>query len=156
MITSLNVLYSQQSDLHEIKQRYHNHPSERTLIQVFSGQVGKTQIERLLSELTEIFPNTPIIGTTTAGEILGHKVAENSVVINISFFDSTTISTTLVDYEHELWLMGKSLARDLVGGNAPSNGNCSIPLRLSATRGLQACSTPSVSRNNILRISRVI
>ena len=37
MITSINVLYSQPSDLLEVKQRFPNHLAEQTLIQVFSG-----------------------------------------------------------------------------------------------------------------------
>ena len=114
MITSLNVLYSQPSDLFEIKQRFNNHPAEKILIQVFSGQIKKTQIEQLLLELKEVFPGTAIIGTTTAGEILDSQVTENTVVVNISFFDSTTVRTTLVDQSDDLWLAGKTLARDLV------------------------------------------
>ncbi len=114
MITSLNVLYSQQSDLFEIKQRFNNHPAEKILIQVFSGQIKKTQIERLLLELKEVFSGTAIIGTTTAGEILDSQVTENTIVVNISFFDSTTVRTTLVDQSDDLWLAGKTLARNLV------------------------------------------
>ena len=113
MIRSLNVLYSQPSDLFEIKQRFQNHPSEKTLIQVFSGYVQKTQIKRLLQELKDVFQETAIIGTTTAGEILDSRVSENTVVVNISFFDSTIVRTTLVEQCDNLWSVGKTLARDL-------------------------------------------
>ena len=113
MIRSLNVLYSQPSDLFEIKQRFQNHPSEKTLIQVFSGYIQKTQIEHLLHELQDVFQETAIIGTTTAGEILDSRVSENTVVVNISFFDSTTVRTTLVEQCDNLWSVGKTLARDL-------------------------------------------
>ncbi|MEL6441165.1 MAG: diguanylate cyclase [Cyanobacteria bacterium J06621_8] len=113
MITSLNVLYEQQSDLQEIKQHHRHHPPERTLIQVFSGYTEQAQIECLLQEITEVFPHTPIIGTTTAGEILDSQLTENSVVINISFFDSTIVRTALVDREDDLWSVGKNLARNL-------------------------------------------
>ena len=113
MITSINVLYSQPSDLLEVKQRFPNHPAEQTLIQVFSGQIEKHQIETLLNELKHAFQETPIIGTTTAGEIFDSQISDNTIVINISFFDSTTVQTTLVERNNDLGLMGKSLARDL-------------------------------------------
>lgn len=113
MITSINVLYSQKSDLLEVKQRFQNHSSEKTLIQVFSGYIQKTQIEQLLHELKDVFPKTAIIGTTTAGEILDGRVAENTVVVNISFFDSTAVKTTLVDRYDDLVVAGKTLAMNL-------------------------------------------
>ncbi len=113
MITNLNVLYSQKSDLLPIKQRFGHHPTEQTLIQVFSGQIKKTQIERLLKDLKDVFPSTAIIGTTTAGEILDKEVLENTVVINISFFESTTVKSSLVNQYDDLWLAGKTLALDL-------------------------------------------
>ncbi|MEM8675605.1 MAG: diguanylate cyclase [Cyanobacteria bacterium P01_G01_bin.67] len=141
MITSLNVLYFQQSDLFDIKQRFKNHPAERTLIQVFSGWVKKVEIERLLHELQEIFPDTPIIGTTTAGEILDHRVAENTVVVNISFFDSTTVQTTLVDRGDSLLSMGKILARDL----APTDPKAIIMFGCSLKGGRTIDASPILS-----------
>ena len=117
MITSLNIQYSQKSDLLEVKQRFKKHPYEKTLIQVFSGQIKKTEIERLLADLKEVFQGIPIIGTTTAGEILDGRVEENTVVVNFSFFDSTTVRTTFVDRNDDLWLAGKILARNLAPVN---------------------------------------
>ncbi len=113
MITSLNIKYSQKSDLLEMKQRFENHPPGKTLIQVFSGHVTKADVERLLHDLTEVFQGTPIIGTTTAGEIMDGLVEENTIVVNFSFFDSTTVRTTSVDCYDDLWVAGKILARNL-------------------------------------------
>lgn len=113
MITSLNIQYSQKSDLLEIKQRFKQHPHEKTLIQVFSGQVEKKEVEQLLDDLKDVFQGVPIIGTTTAGEILDSRVEENTVVVNFCFFDSTTVQTTLLDCYDDLWLAGKTLACNL-------------------------------------------
>jgi c-di-GMP phosphodiesterase len=113
MITSLNIRYSQKSDLLEIKQRFKQHPHEKTLIQVFSGQVEKTEVEQLLEDLKDVFQGVPIIGATTAGEILDSRVEENTVVVNFCFFDSTTVQTTLIDCCDDLGLAGKTLARHL-------------------------------------------
>ena len=113
MITSLNVHYSQPSDLFDIKRRFKNHPPEQTLIQVFTGHIQKTQIGRLLHELKDVFPAVPIIGTTTAGEILDGSVEENTIVVSLSFFDSTTVQTALADRYDDLWGAGKTLAHCL-------------------------------------------
>ena len=115
MIKSFNILYSQKSDLFDVKRRFPNYPSEKTLIQVFSGQIKKRQIERLLHDLKDVFQGVPIIGTTTAGEIFDGKVVEKTIVVNISFFEFTTIQTTLVAQYDDLWSVGKTLARDLTG-----------------------------------------
>ena len=83
MIKSFNILYSQKSDLLDVKRRFPNYPSDKTLIQVFSGQIKKRQIERLLHDLKDVFQGVPIIGTTTAGEIFDGKVLEKTIVVNI-------------------------------------------------------------------------
>lgn len=112
MITSLNLLYSQKSDLFPIRQRFQAHPSQQTLIQVFSGRVRRAQIESMLFNLTEVFPNTPIVGTTTAGEICDGKVQDNTVVVNFSFFESTVVKSSIANCD--LQSVGKTLANDLV------------------------------------------
>lgn len=117
MITSLNIKYCQKSDLLAVQQCFKQHPPERTLIQVFSGHVEKAEIEQLLQDLKDVFQGIPIIGSTTAGEILDGSVEENTVVVNFSFFDSTTVQTTLVDRYDDLWLAGKILAHNLATTN---------------------------------------
>ncbi|MEM9906679.1 MAG: diguanylate cyclase [Cyanobacteria bacterium P01_D01_bin.44] len=138
MITNLSVLYSQPSDLLEVKQRFKNHPSEKTLIQVFSGQIKKAQIERLLHELKDAFQEAAIIGTTTAGEILDGQVEENTVVVNLSFFDSTTVRTTLVDQYDDLWSAGKTLAHAL----APADPKAIILFGCSIKDGYKIDASP--------------
>lgn len=112
MITSLNLLYSDKSDLLPIRQSFQAHPPQQILIQVFSGRVRRSQIETILADLTGVFPNTAIIGTTTAGEICDGKVQDDTVVVNFSFFESTVVTSSIVDYYDDLQLAGKTLARD--------------------------------------------
>ncbi|HEY9620505.1 MAG TPA: diguanylate cyclase [Crinalium sp.] len=114
MITSLNIQYSQKSDLLKVQRRFKQHPHEKILIQVFSGRITKTEIERILDDIKDVFQGVPIIGTTTAGEIVDANVEDNTVVVNFCFFDSTTVRTTFVDYCGDLWQDGKTLARDLI------------------------------------------
>lgn len=109
MITSLNVLYAQKSDVLDIKQRYHHHPPENTLIQVFCGQIDQRIIEQVLEDLTEWFPGVPIIGTTTAGEIVDGEVENHTIVLNFSFFESTTAQTVFVEQYDDLQIAGQTL-----------------------------------------------
>ncbi|MEL6579080.1 MAG: diguanylate cyclase [Cyanobacteria bacterium J06621_12] len=113
MITSLNVLYSQKSDLLPVKQQFKAHPPQQSLIQVFSGWVKQAEIATILEDLKDVFPLTPIIGTTTAGEISDGAITDEAVVVNFSFFESTTVKSSLVDKYDDLWLAGKTLAKDL-------------------------------------------
>lgn len=141
MITSLNIQYSQKSDLSEVKQRFKHHPSEQTLIQVFSGHIQKAQIEQLLHELKDVFPDVPVLGTTTAGEILDDQVKENTVVINFSFFETTTVRTTFVDQYDDLWAAGKILAHRL----NPANPKAIILFGCSIKNGHKIDASPVLS-----------
>jgi len=95
MIKNINFKYKNKADLYNAKQSLLGHPTEQILIQVFSGIIEKVRIETLLKELKEAFPHTPIIGTTTAGEILNGAVHDNTVIISISIFQCTTVRTRL-------------------------------------------------------------
>ncbi len=117
MITSLNIHYTQPSDLLEIQQRFQHHPADKTLIQIFSGQVTKPEIEQLLQDLKALFPGVPILGATTAGEILDGKIQEHSVVLNFCFFDATAVQTAIIDEYDDLHQAGKTLALALKPAN---------------------------------------
>ncbi|MEL6501306.1 MAG: diguanylate cyclase [Cyanobacteria bacterium J06623_1] len=131
MISSLNVLYSQKSDLFPIMRRFHKHPASQTLIQVFSGQIQRSQIEQILADITELFPDTALVGTTTAGEILNGKVQDNTVVINFSFFESTVVKSSIVTQDENLRSLGETLASEL----APSQPQAAILFGCSIKNG---------------------
>jgi diguanylate cyclase (GGDEF)-like protein len=113
MITSLNIHYTSKVDLYNAKTLLANHPSNQILIQVFSGQVTPAAIETLLNDLRTVFPNVPILGTTTGGEILNEQVLEYSIVINISLFEHTTVRTLLVDNNDDLTATGEAIGDGL-------------------------------------------
>ncbi|MEM6612996.1 MAG: diguanylate cyclase [Cyanobacteria bacterium P01_C01_bin.72] len=96
-----------------VKQKFPEHPPHQCLIQVFSGLVKQAEIAKILEDIKDVFPLTHIIGTTTAGEILDGAITNETVVINFSFFESTTVKSSLVDQYDDLWLAGKTLAREL-------------------------------------------
>ena len=113
MITSLNILYSKCADLLSVRQRFSHHPTDKVLIQVFTGQVEKEKVEQLCQDLKFLFPGVSFVGTTTAGEILGKTTLESTVVVNFSFFETTTVKTVLVDRYHDLAAAGAALGQRL-------------------------------------------
>ncbi|RLA19999.1 MAG: hypothetical protein DRQ62_11155, partial [Gammaproteobacteria bacterium] len=109
MIKNINFIYKNKGGLCNAKQSILDHPTEQILIQVFSGIIEKVVIEALLKELKETFPHTPIIGTTTAGEILNSTLLEKTIVISISTFQCTTVRTILESNNDNLSVTGNNI-----------------------------------------------
>ncbi len=87
------------------------------LIQVFSGIPEKEKLETLRQELISLFPaGTPVLGTTTAGEILNRKVYQNTTVVSVSLFDKTRIKTYFFDRDENTdeFELGKRIAREVL------------------------------------------
>jgi len=95
MIRSQNFLYNGIESLKTAKLTMEHHIPNQTLIQVFSGVINKEPIMDLLDNLKLVFPDVPIIGATTSGEIMDGKTYENEVVINITSFEHTTVKTAI-------------------------------------------------------------
>ncbi len=67
-------------------------------VQVFCGIPERDFIQKLRRELTSLFPeNTPMLGTTTAGEIRSMKVGKNSVVVSVALFEATKVRTKIFE-----------------------------------------------------------
>ena len=61
------------------------------LLQIFTALTKRSKIQKLLNKISKDFPNAVVIGTTTAGEISQAKMFEESSVISLSLFESTTL-----------------------------------------------------------------
>lgn len=90
---SIKLLYSDKKMLHNVRKRARTYPPEQVLIQVFCGITDIQFIRQLQRELIRLFPDNRILGVTTAGEIYGRKLLKQSVVIDITLFDKTTVTT---------------------------------------------------------------
>jgi PAS domain S-box-containing protein len=66
------------------------------LIQLFSSITDKVELKKLLSFLSKKFPDTIIIGATTAGEIAHAKMYENSSIISLSLFQKTNLKAQYI------------------------------------------------------------
>ncbi len=113
-----NIVYRTKANIREVREQYPGWKAENTLIQVFSGVLNQKIIRKLQQELNEIFPLAPVMGMSTAGEILEGRFSENSIVLSFCFFDTTRVKTYLVDQNDNLYaagtLMGKELSQDRI------------------------------------------
>jgi hypothetical protein len=68
-----------------------------------------------LDELRKAFPTSHVVGCSTAGEILGERLADNSVVVSIARFERARIASTLahVAGPHESYDAGQAIGRAL-------------------------------------------
>lgn len=82
---------------------------ENILLQIFTGILEQDFIENLISTIKKYLPNIKIIGSTTAGEIIGSKSCEKSTVLSFSVFDNTKIETRIIKKESSCLNLGVSL-----------------------------------------------
>lgn len=110
---SFNIQYQTKDDLTAAKARLSYTESNQLLIQVFCGIPEKNYISDLLQELREVFSGSPILGTTTAGEILDGESIDQTTVISFSQFDSATVTSALLYDDEDLTQGGRQLAKSL-------------------------------------------
>lgn len=106
---NINIRYDGQDDLKQVKKQLPPANPYRLLIQVFCGIPDEGTISDLISDITEIFPGAPIIGTTTAGEIMDGESLDQTTIISFSLFDKTRVRTALVVQNDDLYQAGVDL-----------------------------------------------
>ncbi|SFV69870.1 multi-sensor hybrid histidine kinase [hydrothermal vent metagenome] len=73
-----------------VKEAKKNIYTER-LIQIFTSQTDKKEIQKILNRVAKDFPKCQVVGTTTAGEITHAKMYDKETVISLSLFKKTKI-----------------------------------------------------------------
>ncbi|MDR7071955.1 bifunctional diguanylate cyclase/phosphodiesterase [Fictibacillus barbaricus] len=86
------------------------------LVQVFTGRLDKTWINRLREKLTVHLPNAKIIGVTTDGEVLKGRVTTKETVISISIFEKSLPRTSYIPLleDNNSEELGKHLAQNFI------------------------------------------
>ena len=84
------------------------------LIQIFSTYQDKATILDLLHLLDQYFPNAPLIGSTTDGEIMDGEVSSGKVVISFAQFEHTRIKVASIEHKEMGFYSGKYLAEKLI------------------------------------------
>jgi hypothetical protein len=92
--------------------------SESTLVLAFGGSHFGAAPEPLL-DLARAYPTSHILGCSTSGEILGTKLADDSVAVAVVRFDHTRLrrSDSTVGGDVDSFHAGEAIARELVGGD---------------------------------------
>jgi len=90
--------------------------SEQTLVLVF-GAPGLMDRPGLLTDLARAFPRSKVLGCSTAGEIFGTKVLDDSMVVAVARFEATTLRSAAapVHAAEESFAAGEALGRQLAG-----------------------------------------
>ena len=95
-------------------QTFPNLDSDKTLIFVFAAPEFIDHSEPLL-ELAKQYPKSKIIGCSSAGEILGPSISDNSISVAVVKFEKTPIriSSESVHSTDDSYQAGKAIADDL-------------------------------------------
>lgn len=111
---SFNIQYRTKDDLLTAKKKLSLRHPQKILIQVFCGEPTEQYIADLIAVITKTFPSVPLLGTTTAGEIMNAESLDHTTVINFTQFDQTRVCSALVDQNDDLYHAGLKLA-DRIG-----------------------------------------
>jgi len=66
---------------------------EVLFVQLFSGNMDTLLIQSVVNIILDTLPNSRLIGSTTAGEIMNGEMSSNEIVIAFSQFEATDVST---------------------------------------------------------------
>ena len=86
-----NTLYKDAQQLQNWLENINHHDTFSVLVQIFCGALDTPYLGEITEQIQKKYPSAIIIGTSTAGEILEGKMLEESIVISLSCFESTTL-----------------------------------------------------------------
>lgn len=89
--------------------------SDNTLIIIFASPNMKDEAKSVIAELHGSYPKSKMLGCSSAGEILGNRIYDNSLTIAIVRFESTVIKIfkTSLTNSSESFAAGESIAKEL-------------------------------------------
>ena len=114
----INFVYTNENDLKKISPEFKDYSPENMLIQVFCGTSDMVTISRLRLQLCKLFPGCAVIGASSAGEVLGANILEQSIVISFTAFERTRVSSAIISQNDDLHAGGKEMAKALNASEA--------------------------------------
>ena len=114
----INLVYNNENDLKKLSAEFKEYSPENILIQVFCGISDMDRVRRLRSLLGNLFPGCVVIGTSSAGEVLGANILEKSIVISFTGFEKTKVTSALISQNDDLQTGGKEMGKALNTGEA--------------------------------------
>ncbi|BBG65718.1 uncharacterized conserved protein [Hydrogenimonas sp.] len=91
-----NIYYESALTFHLLPMEEINR-AKSVLIQIFSGNSSRTMLEKLIREAKVFFPDAVIVGVTTGGEISDRKMTSHKILISISAFKKTKVTSFSID-----------------------------------------------------------
>lgn len=84
------------------------------LVLVF-GSSNNINSKKLIKEINNAYPDSQILGCSTAGEIIDNMVVDDSLTVTAIYFENTDIKSVKTNIKHasESFKAGKSLAKSL-------------------------------------------
>jgi hypothetical protein len=116
--------------------------SARTLVVAF-GAPGYADAPQALDELASAFPNSAIVGCSSAGEIHDHLVADGTLVVAIAQFERTELAVASTQIES---------AADSAAAGARIGGKLAVPGPSWSWSFRRACGERDRSRPRTLRL----
>ncbi len=82
------------------------------LVQIFDGSMNKERVEEISRILKQYFPQAVIIGSSSAGEINGGKIDEETTLLSITGFEKTALTSFCS--QDDAYTSGQSMASMLI------------------------------------------
>ncbi len=110
---TLNHKYKNKKSLKEWLIEHEFASKKECLVQFFCGIPKEETVSGIASFLSDNLPDAHIIGATTDGEIDTNIVTTKKIIISVSVFEKSTISSAGVIYKSGSYEMGQRLALSL-------------------------------------------
>lgn len=96
----INCRYQNFNQLNDFISKNNIQNSSSLLIQIFSSNTDCSEVITIRNELQSILPNSPIIGTSTAGIISDGKIVDSEIIISFSIFESSLVKSKCFSNEN--------------------------------------------------------
>lgn len=110
---SINYIYKDKSSLINWLNDKNLNSQKECLVQIFCGTTNESIIKKISSILYEYLPYAHIIGSTTDGEIINNNVLTKKILISVTVFEKSTLSSHCADYVTTSYDLGKEIASNL-------------------------------------------
>jgi diguanylate cyclase (GGDEF)-like protein/PAS domain S-box-containing protein len=114
---SISTYYLDRSTLEEFLAKESIVDNSSLLIQIFTSLNKRKSIASMLDNISNMLPNSTIIGCTTDGEIMNGKVSTQKTIINFTQFEYTKLKSKVVKHKENGFYSGQTLARELIEDN---------------------------------------
>lgn len=111
---TFNTYFHSRESFRTFLQKHAISDNGRLLVQIFTSLSQRDDIVVLRDAVAAELPSAAIIGTTTDGEICAGLITTDKTVVSITQFDTTSLSTLLIETTSSSFDTGKTIAEALL------------------------------------------